>query len=155
VTIYSCTVTAYVTDDAFKAVTNTAIAEGIDDDGMNVKAVADATVNITNVPPADSLTKTVTGILVSYEVKVCNESTAESLTVDELFDDVYGNLNGKGTCSVSKILSPSGQPNDCYTCSFQEATTTSPTTDTVTATVNDNDLSNAAMPSDSATVSFE
>ena len=96
-----------------------------------------------------------TELLVTYEVKVCNDSDAESLTVDGLYDDIYGNLSGKGSCLVPQVLSPSGQLNSCYTCSFKEATTTSPTTDTVTATVNDNDLSNAAMPSDSATVSFE
>jgi len=159
---YTCSLIAPVSGNAGENVTNTATASGVDDDGVPVMASDSATVDINNVPPAASLTKTVTELLVTYQVQVCNDSDAENLTVTALSDDVYGNvadsINNNSlsstTCAVPQILQPSGLTGSCYTCSFKAATTTSPTTDTVTGTVNDDDGSVPASPSDSATVTF-
>jgi len=163
---YSCSVTAPVTGNAGDSITNTATAKGEDDDLNPVMASDTATVNITNEPPAASLTKTPTSVLVTYEVKVCNDSDRESLSLDDLDDDVYGDIADDKTgtnplvdstnCSVPQTLEPAGSVNglDCYTCTFDAATTTSPTTDTVTGTVNDDDGSTSATPSNSAYVEF-
>ena len=161
---YTCTVTTAVTGDAFDEITNTATADGFDDDGEPVTASDSATVDITNAPPAASLTKTVTEMLVTYAVEVCNDSDAETLTLDALNDNIYGDITdvnnqaiAETTCVVSQDLAPAGDANgdDCYSCTFKAATTTSPTTDTVTGTVNDDDGSTPVTPSDSATVTFE
>jgi uncharacterized repeat protein (TIGR01451 family) len=161
---YTCTVIAAVTGNAFDEITNTATAVGVDDDGEPVMASDSATVDITNAPPLASLTKTATEVLVTYAVEVCNDSDAEALTLDALGDDIYGDITDVAnpaidstTCVVSQNLAPAGDAsgNDCYSCSFMATTTTSPTTDTVTGTVNDDDGSTPVTPSDSATVSFE
>lgn len=159
---YTCSVVAAVSGNASQSVTNTASASGADDDGEAVAASDSATVDINNVPPAASLTKTVTGLLVTYRVQVCNDSDAESLTLNALSDDLYGSITADAanpalestTCVVPQTLQLSGEAGSCYTCSFKAATTTSTTTDTVTGTVDDDDGSLPASPSDSATVSF-
>jgi hypothetical protein len=154
---YTCTVIAPVSGNAGDAITNTATAEGVDDDNEPVMASDSATVDINNVPPAASLTKTATAVLVTYTVEVCNDSDAEALTLDALIDDIYGDITAltETTCVVPQDLAPVGEAGNCYTCSFKAATTTSPTTDTVTGTVNDDDGSVPSTPSDSATVTFE
>jgi hypothetical protein len=159
---YTCTVITPVTGDAFDKITNTATASGEDDDGEPVTYSDSATVDINNVPPAANLTKTATEVLVTYEVEVCNDSDAEALTLDALSDDVYGDITDvanpaltETTCEVPQVLEAAGDVGSCFTCSFKAATTTSPTTDTVTGTVNDDDGSVPASPSDTATVSFE
>jgi hypothetical protein len=160
---YSCSVTAPVTGNAGDSITNTATAKGEDDDLNPVMASDTATVNITNEPPAASLTKTPTSVLVTYEVEVCNDSDAESLTLDDLDDDVYGDIADQNNtdiystgCIVPQTLEPDGDVNDldCYKCSFIAETSTSPTIDTVTGTVNDDDGSTPATPSGSAYVEF-
>ena len=162
---YSCSLIEAVSGNAFDAITNTATATGVDDDGEPVMAADDATVNIENVPPAASLIKTATELLVTYSVTVCNDSDAEQLTLDALSDDIYGDITDvanpaltETTCVVPQDLAPAdgdASDNDCYSCSFRASTTTSPTIDTVTGTVSDNDGSTPATPSDSATVTFE
>ncbi|MGD8588037.1 MAG: hypothetical protein PVG22_04320 [Chromatiales bacterium] len=156
---YSCTLTVTVEGNAFDVIANTATAKGYDDDGEPVMAADDASVNIENVPPAASLTKTPTSVLVTYTVEVCNLSEAESLSVDVLEDDVYGDITyvhdaiTQTNCAVSQTLAPFDQAGSCYTCSFDAATTTSPTTDTVTGTVSD-DEGSFVNPEGSATVTF-
>ena len=149
--------------NAFDSVTNTATASGVDDDENPVSDNDDATVNITNVAPAASLTKTVTGALVTYTVEVCNDSDAEELYLDDLADDIYGDITSvhgdikETNCSVTNtILAPAGVPEekDCYFCTFKAWTDVSKT-DTVTATVNDDDGSTPATADDTATITFE
>ena len=160
---YSCELIAPVTGNAFDSVTNTATASGIDDDGQPVMAADSATVDIDNVPPAATLTKNATELLVTYSVTVCNDSDAESLELNALHDVPYGDITvvandiTETSCAVPQTLQPAGDGGglDCYSCSFKAITTTSPTTDTVTGTVDDDDGSTSATPSDSATVSFE
>ena len=66
----------------------TATAMGVDDDGQPVMAADSAAVTIDNVPPLANLTKTVTAVLVTYAVEVCNASDAEELTLIALDDRV-------------------------------------------------------------------
>jgi len=162
--LYSCLFTVFVSGDASDeppSQTNTATASGVDDDGEEVSAFDDAVVNFNNVPPDASLTKTATEVLVTYSVVVCNDSDAEALTLDELNDDIYGDITfvhddiTSTDCEVQQTLEPAGEDGDCYACSFTAKTSTSPTTDTVTGTVNDNDGSASIYPNDSATVTFE
>jgi hypothetical protein len=157
---YSCNATFYVDGDAGDVETNVATASGIDDDvpPNPVSDDDDATVNITNVPPAASLDKAATLVCVTYVVTVTNESTAEALTLDSLIDDVYGNITGNPLledtdCAVPQTLQPKGQSGDSYTCTFEACTSTSPTKDTVTGTVSDNE-GGSVTPSDCAEVTF-
>ena len=101
---------APVSGNAFDSVTNTATASGVDDDGQPVTASDGATVNIANVPPAASLTKTATEVLVTYSVEVCNDSDAESLTLDSLVDDIYGDISNFANPAIETttcLLNPS------------------------------------------------
>ncbi|MGD8873768.1 MAG: hypothetical protein PVH38_01360 [Gammaproteobacteria bacterium] len=159
---YSCTVTASLSGNAFTSMTNVATARGVDDDGAPVDAMDNAVVNFNNVPPAASLEKTVTAAVVSYQVTVRNLSDAESLTLDSLGDDIYGNIADADntaiistTCEVPQILAPAGQAGDSYRCSFDALASGSPTTDTVTGSVSDDDGSVPVTPQDSATISWQ
>jgi hypothetical protein len=162
---YTCTVANVpVAGNAGDMITNTATAMGVDDDGEDVMASDSATVDINNVPPAASLTKTAIMVVVTYEVTVTNDSDAEALTLNKLADDIYGDIADQAnteiistTCVVPQGLQPNdGVPGgaDTYTCSFVAETTTSPTIDTVTGTVADDDGSVPSEPSDSAEVRF-
>ena len=74
------------------------------------------------------------------------------MTLESLTDTVFGDLNGKGTCSVPQLIGIGGS----YSCIFAELISGSAGdihTNTVTATVIDEN-SNTATGSDSATVSI-
>ncbi len=158
---YSCSFNVYVTGDANTSETDVVTASGTDDDGTNVMAADDATVDFENMAPAASLTKSVVSASVTYQVSVRNDSSAESLTLSQLLDDKFGDITqvqGDITatnCSVPQTLAVSGQANDSYSCSFTALVTTTPHTNTVTGTVNDNDNSAPVKPKDSATVTFQ
>jgi uncharacterized repeat protein (TIGR01451 family) len=163
---YTCSFTAFVpaqgdvTGEGNSSETNKATASGVDDDGEDVMAMDDATVNFNDVAPAASLTKAATMAVVAYDVTVTNDSAAEALTLDILTDDQFGDITQvqgdvqSTTCSVPQTLEPSGQSGDSYSCSFDAKVSTSPHVDTVTGTVSD-DEGGQVTPSDSATVSFQ
>jgi hypothetical protein len=161
---YTCSITAFVAGDAGDSVLNLATAKGVDDDGQPVMASDDATVNILDVPPAASLSKTATMVVTTYDVKVTNDSSAEALSLDALNDDQFGDItiiDGvtilSSTCFVPQTLEPNdGLPGglDEYTCTFDAKVSTSPHTNILTGTVSDNE-GGEVTPSDSATVTFE
>lgn len=157
--IYTCSFTAYVAGDANTSETNVATASGLDDDNNVVSDDDDATVSFNNVPPAATLNKSATGVVVTYTVTVTNDSTAEALTLDALVDDVYGDLLDPDNQNVSNNICLTLDTNvpvgETVSCTFDAVVTTSPHTDTVTGTVSDNDGSSPIMPFDSATVTFE
>lgn len=157
--IYTCSFTAYVAGDANTSETNVATASGLDDDNNVVSDDDDATVSFNNVPPAATLNKSATGVVVTYTVTVTNDSTAEALTLDALVDDVYGDLLDPDNQNVSNntclTLDTNVPVGEGVSCTFDAVVTTSPHTDTVTGTVSDNDDSIPITPSDSATVTFE
>jgi len=159
---YTCTVTVDLdVDVADSPYTNIATACGQDDDPGAVEYCRndDATVTVQNVPPAATLTKTVYSAVVTYNVEVCNDSTAESLELTVLSDDIYGNitqLQGLITatdCAVPQTLAISGTTGDCYSCYFTAGPVYSETVDTVTGTVSDND-GGEINPEDSANIKF-
>ncbi|WP_163835362.1 DUF7507 domain-containing protein [Spartinivicinus ruber] len=158
---YSCSVTVFVGGNGNSSVTNVATSEGMDDDGEYLIAKNDATVNISNVPPAASLTKTVTQAVATYQVTVTNSSDAEALSVTSLIDDQFGDITKvqglvkNTTCIVPQQLQPATSPGDSYSCSFDALVENTPHTNTITATVADDDGSAPATPTGSATVSWQ
>jgi hypothetical protein len=95
-------------------------------------------------------------VVVTFDVVVTNDSDAESLSLDVLSDDQFGNITHVAgdilstDCAVPQTITVGGS----YICSFTAAISTSPHTDTVTGTVTDDDT-NQIQPSDSATVTFD
>lgn len=158
---YSCTVTTNVTGNAFATLTNEGIASGVDDDGAPVTAKDPATVTFGNVEPDAALTKVAKAVLVTYEVTVTNMSDAEQLTLRLLSDDTFGDITAvqgaveRTDCSVAQALAINGESGDTYICTFDAKVTSSPHTNIVTGTVDDDDGSNADTPADSATVTFK
>jgi hypothetical protein len=152
---YECQFVGFVGDDAGDVQTDTVTADVSDNDGNTIHPYDDATVTVTDVPPAASLTKTPDEVVVKFEVVVYNDSTAEALTLDELDDDIYGDITYvhddilSTTCSVTQTIAIDGH----YTCYFTAVVTTSPQTDTVTADVSDND-GNTIYPWDWAWLEF-
>ena len=93
--------------------TDVVTASGTDDDGNPVSGHDDATVTITNVPSSIVVTKTATptsiqepGGTATFAVSVKNTSMVDSVTITSLSDDIYGSLDGKGTCDVPQTLAP-------------------------------------------------
>ncbi|WP_020410537.1 DUF7507 domain-containing protein [Hahella ganghwensis] len=158
---YTCSVTTIVSGNANTSITNVVTATGVDDDNDPVSAMSDATVNIENTPPAASITKSAIMALVTYEVTVTNDSDAESLTVSSLMDDMFGDITMiqgdvySTTCSVPQVLQPATQAGDSYTCTFDALVDTATHTNTVTATVEDDDGSAPVTPQASATVTLQ
>jgi hypothetical protein len=155
---YTCSFSVFIGGDANTSETNVASASGLDDDGNPVSDNDDATVIVRNVQPAATLTKSPTMAVVTFEVVVTNDSTAEALELTELIDDVYGDITSDvtddilgTTCNVPQTI----EVGSSYTCSFDARVSTSPHTDTVTGTVSDDDGSSVLTASDSATVTLE
>jgi hypothetical protein len=155
---YSCTFTKSLSGSSTIPHTNTVTAVGTDNEGNTDTETDDATVTFTEVLPVISVTKTAsptsvaeTGGQVSYTVDVSNKA-GESVTVTDLTDDKFGDLNGQGTCSVPKSLLPGAS----FSCSFSKTISGNAGTshvNTVTATGKDDD-GNSTTANDDATVSF-
>ncbi|MEJ2741182.1 MAG: hypothetical protein P8176_01490 [Gammaproteobacteria bacterium] len=158
---YTCSFIVFVSGDANTSETDVVTASGVDDDSDPVAASDDATIDFENVVPSASITKTATSATVVYEVNVQNESSAESLTLNQLNDDQFGDITQvqgqvvSTTCAIPQTLLILGQAGDSYTCTFSAIVSSSPHTNTITATVDDNDGSASITPSDSATVTLE
>lgn len=93
---------------------------------------------------------TLPGGPVEFTVTVCNTSLSGNVTITSLADDIHGDLNGQGNCSVPQVIA-AGQ---CYTCTFTATVESEfPVTeiDTVTASGTD-DAGNPVTGSDSASV---
>src|SRR5829696_4516360 len=156
---YSCSFTAAVSGNAGSSHTDVVTASGKDDDGNDVSDSDDATVTITDVASSITLTKTATptsiqepGGNATFDVKVDNTSAVDSVTISSLTDDVYGNLDGKGSCDVPQTIAPGAS----YSCSFTGAVSGnagSSHTDVVTASGKDDD-GNDVSDSDDATVTI-
>ena len=101
---YSCTFTGAMAGNAGDTHTNTVTAEISDDESNTESDSDDADVAITDVLPSLTVTKTADptsvpepGGNVDFDVDVENTSP-ESVTLDTLTDDVFGDLNGQGDC---------------------------------------------------------
>jgi len=155
---YSCWFQLSVTGNADESRTDTVKASGTDDDGDPVNAADSETVDITDVAPAATITKSVTQVVATYEIVISNESAAEEAYVTSLLDDKFGELIGNGKpCGADGItLAPKGQAGDSHTCTFEKTVTDSPHTNSVEATVTDDEANEVApKPKDDATVSFD
>jgi uncharacterized repeat protein (TIGR01451 family) len=98
---------------------------------------------------------------VTFTVVVKNTSAVDSVTIDKLVDNVYGDLAGKGTCGalIGKVLQPdnhaAGGPDEA-SCSFTGAVNGpggSTHTDVVTVDGHDDD-ENPVSAHDDATVTI-
>jgi uncharacterized repeat protein (TIGR01451 family) len=58
------------------------------------------------------------GGTITFTVEVRNTSSSEVVTIDSIDDNVYGDLDGQGDCSVPQDLQPAGSASDTYLCSF-------------------------------------
>jgi hypothetical protein len=90
---------------------------------------------------------------VTFTVEVANNSvSSDPVTLTSLLDDVYGNLNGKGDCSVPQTIAA----GDTYSCTFTgpvSGNADDSHTDTVEASAVDNEA-NPVFPSGAATVAI-
>ena len=65
-----------------------------------------ASVSLTDTPSSILVTKTATPTqvqdsgTVTFSVVVANTSAVDTVYIDSLVDSIYGNLNGKGTCTL-------------------------------------------------------
>jgi len=160
---YSCSFTATASGNAGAVITDTVTASGTDANGNPVQASDDASVTIKDLASPDpSLTKTAKSFVadVTFEVVVTNNSTLDTLTLNTLSDDQFGDITKDKTTGNSKIESTNCSvtqtiaPNASYTCQFV-AKINSPThTDTVTGNMVDDD-GKAFTKSDGATVKVD
>src|SRR5262245_2072094 len=167
----SCSFKAFVSGDSGQTITD--IAEVCGTQQFTGAAVCDddpADVTITDVPSTPTLTKTAQSAActtdVSYQVVVSNHSAIDTLRVNALTDDKFGDITtahaaggGVGqvvstTCNTAlgSVIATSGN----YTCSFVGRVISSSCNftlaDTVTGNVTDDDGINST-PSDGASVS--
>ncbi|HDN78946.1 MAG TPA: hypothetical protein ENG33_00605, partial [Chloroflexi bacterium] len=149
---YTCTFQG--TFDDAGDYTNTVTATVLDGDGHLAQAYSSASVTVTDVEPGVEVTKSANptslpepGGTVNFTVVVANTSV-EEVTLTSLTDSVYGDLDGRGTCSTGGTIAA----GDEYTCSFTGSFTEAGTyINTVTAAVQDNE-GNSAQDSDTASV---
>ena len=120
---YTCQFTADITGDVGDKQTDTVTASGVDDDGHELSATDEAEVTIVNVPPTIEVNKSAIpntvpepGGSVTFRVEVRNTSTADVVQLISLLDSVYGDLNGRGTCTIPQ----SRNPGSAYICTFTE-----------------------------------
>ena len=156
---YSCSFTGAVSGNAGSSHTDVVTASGTDDDGNPVSDHDDAVVTITNTPSSILVTKSATptslpepGGNATFDVTVKNTSAVDSVTITSLTDDVYGNLDGKGSCDAPQTIAAGGS----YSCSFSGAVSGnagSSHTDVVTASGTDDD-GNPVSDEDDATVTI-
>ena len=156
---YGCAFTGAFLGDAGASQTDVVTANAVDPFGSTVQDTDDAIVTITDVTPTivvdkspAPLSRPEPGGSFSFTVVVTNTS-AESVTITALTDDVYGNLATQGSCTtaIGTVLAASG---GTYTCTFSgvfSGNAGDSQTDVVTASAVDNDGS-VATDTDDATV---
>lgn len=142
--IVECSFTTNVSGAQGDVIMDTITVRGADDEGEEVSGVASATVAIiaanSPLPPGElRLLKLAAPRLldepgggVRYFVVAANLSVTD-ITLTVLDDDVYGDLNGKGSCSLPQTL---GGDAPFYFCSFEETVNGPPGTrvlDVITA----------------------
>ena len=153
----SCYFMAWVRGQGGTSHTDIVTAMAMDINGNNLEDSDDATVTIANVPFSFTVDKSVVpdslpepGGDFTFTILVTNTSAVDELTLTALVDDIYGDLNGMGDCSVSQTIAQGGS----YSCSFTVTEIQSPgfsQTDTVTATATDEEGPSAEQ-SDTATI---
>jgi uncharacterized repeat protein (TIGR01451 family) len=143
-----------LTLDGGESHTNVVTVVGTDDEGTEATANDDHTVGATDVAPAITVDKSAdpTQVLapgedVTFTVVIENDSVStDPVTIDSLFDDIHGDLNGQGDCVTPTTI----EPGTSYTCSFT-VLVDGDETDVVTASGTDDD-GTPVSGSDDATV---
>ena len=156
---YQCTFTANVNGVAGDTETDTVTTIGTGEDGEPLTAQDSATVTVVSAGSSIAVTKTATpttlpepGGIAAFTVRVDNTSPISVINLTSLVDNIYGNLNGQGTCSVPQNI-PAGAS---YECTFNGAVTGNPGTthtDIVAASGTDN-TGKTVTGSDTATVTI-
>lgn len=159
---YRCSFVSKVNGNADDTKASAVTVLAVDDEGNQVKAKASAAVTITDVVPVIEVRKTASpsavpepGGAVEYTVHVTNESV-EEISLLSLLDDVYGDLNELGTCSLQQDK-VQVSPGSTYSCSFTRMVSGNAAesrTDTVTAIASD-DEGNRARAIAGTTVTLE
>lgn len=148
---YSCTFKANVNSTIPKTVTDVVSVMGHDQNSQPVSGSDSAQVAITNVPPTATVVKSLIDLAcadVNYRVRVNNTASAESLSLTVLNDSGFGSITSvhdnvlATTCSVPQTIAASGN----YECEFRAHFCGASHTNTVTATLNDNDGSQPINP---------
>ena len=142
---YTCAFSGNFFGNAGAAQTDTITTTGRDDRGQQVVSRTQATVHITDVPPsirivktADPLSRPEPGGIFRFTVVVTNTSF-EPITTVSLVDDIYGDLNGRGSCAIGIVLAANG---GSYSCAFDgefRGRAGDSQTDTVTVVAVDDD----------------
>ena len=150
---------------------DTVTASGTADDGSVVSAIATAEVQFIPtgsgvIPsPAIEVSKIAqpnrvptTGGAVAFTVEVINASATEAVLIEELIDDIHGNLSGRGNCGVITTASPLEiKPGEIRRCTFTEqikGATGSIERDTITAYGKGKVSGETVLGFDSASVQF-
>ncbi len=157
---YRCAFSAVVSGNAGDVETDVVTATVSDDESNLAQASADATVAITDLPSEIAVLKSgeplsvpEPGGNVTFTVRVENLSAVDVVTLESLVDDVYGPLDGQGTCSLPQTL----LPGDAYTCTFTETIVGAPgdaVTDTITAAGTDDDGAPLSEDSNPVTITI-
>jgi uncharacterized repeat protein (TIGR01451 family) len=119
---YECTFTATFTSEHPASQMDTVTASGHDDDDNNTSDTDTATAHVTDTPSSIDVQKDAgqesvqePGGDVTFTVTVKNTSAVDTVTITSLVDDMFGDLDGKGTCDVPQTLAKNG---GTYTCQF-------------------------------------
>ncbi len=120
---YSCSITVAVSGNADDVITNLLTVAGSDDDGNPVGGADDATVTISDVPSSILTTKTAsptsvpeTGGDITFTIAVENTSAVDTVTINSVSDDVFGDVSGSCTPALPAILAP----DESIACTFTE-----------------------------------
>jgi uncharacterized repeat protein (TIGR01451 family) len=142
--VYTCLFNMPVSGNAGDTITNTVTASVDDDEANTATNTGSATVTVTDVLPTimvavtpSSATVPEPGGTVTYTVTVDNTSV-EAVTLNSLTDDINGDLNGQGTCTVPLAVGAGGS----FTCNYSANLTGNPgdiITNTVTVIAEDNE----------------
>jgi hypothetical protein len=118
-------------------------------------------VPITVESPSGAVEKTATKAVVTYEVKVKNNSVTRTVKITSLVDDLYGDLATRSgsTCGnlIDAILAPGATSAACtFTAEYLDPGTAGTKTNTITAHVEDTaNASNAADLTGSTTIDVQ
>ena len=142
---YSCTFTGTFTGVPGASQTDIVTAQAEDDEGNPATASAQATVRLTDVPSSIVVTKDANptsvpepGAVVTFSLEVENTSPVDTVTLESLLDDIYGDVTVVAepiratTCDLTPPVTLA--PGESYLCSF-DAFTAGDAGDTVTDTV--------------------